>query len=65
MFTRGITKEMIERALNNPDQTGVGYKGKPLAYKNFGEERIKVVYTKEGERNVIISVMWSSDANYL
>jgi len=58
MSVRGITKEMVRDTLANPEQTGIGYKSRLLAYKSFGNRKIKVVYTKEDERFVIISVIW-------
>jgi len=58
MSVRGITKEMVRDTLANPEQTGIGYKSRFLAYKSFGNKRIKVVYTKEDERFVVISVIW-------
>ena len=58
MSVRGITKEMVKDTLINPEQTGTGYKSRFLAYKSFGNRRIKVVYTKEDEGFVIISVIW-------
>ena len=58
MSVRGVTKEMVRDALANPEQTGVGYESRLLDYKSFGNRRIKVVYTKEDERFVIISVIW-------
>ena len=58
MSAREITKEMVGETLANPEQTGTGYKSRLLAYKSFGNRRIKVVYTKEDERLVIISVIW-------
>ncbi len=58
MSVRGITKEMVRDTLANPEQTGTGYESRFLAYKSFGNKRIKVVYTKEDERFIIISVIW-------
>ena len=49
---------MIEEAIRNPDQAGVGYKGRTLVYKSYANKRIKVVYTKTTEQFVVISVMW-------
>jgi hypothetical protein len=58
MSVRGITEEMVRETLVNPEQTGMGYKSRALAYKSFGDRKIKVVYIKEDGRFVIISVMW-------
>jgi hypothetical protein len=58
MSVRNITEQMVIEALSNPEQTGTGYKNRALAYKGFGGKRIKVVYTEEKEKLIIISVMW-------
>lgn len=58
MSVRGITKEMVRDTLANPEQTDAGYKSRLLAYKSLGNRKIKVVYNKEDERFVIISVIW-------
>ena len=58
MSVRGVTKEMVRDTLANPEQGGIGYGSKFLVYKSFGCMRIKVVYTKEDERFVIITVIW-------
>ena len=49
---------MVREALANPEQTGIGYESKFLAYKSFGNKRTKVAYAKEDERLVIITVIW-------
>ena len=58
MSVRGIIREMVKDTLANPAQTDTGYKTRLLAYKSFGNRQIKVVYTKEDERFIIISVIW-------
>ena len=49
---------MVRAALANPEQTDIGYKNRLLAYKSYGNRKIKIVYIKEDERFVIISVIW-------
>jgi len=58
MSVRGITQEMVRQALASPEELGMGYKYRLLAYKSFGKRRIKVVYIRENESYVIISVIW-------
>ena len=36
---------MVRAVVVSPEQTGTGYKNRTLAYKSFGDRRIKVVYT--------------------
>lgn len=49
---------MVMQAVEQPDTRGSGYGGRSLAFKAFVEGTIKVVYVHEGERCVIITVMW-------
>jgi len=59
MVDRGITEDMVTKALTHPDETGTGYRGRALAFRAFPSGRIKVVYKVEGEDTVVISAMWS------
>jgi len=59
MEDRGITQDMVTKALTHPDETGTGYGGRALAFRAFPSGRIKVVYKVEGEDTVVISAMWS------
>ena len=58
MSVRKVSKEMVQKAISEPEQIRTGYKGRSLAYKSYGDERIKVVYTEMTERFIVISVMW-------
>jgi hypothetical protein len=57
---RGITKEMVQSALSHPDRNGTGYNNRRLAYKAIGNRVIKVVYTQEPNKYIIISIIWES-----
>ena len=49
---------MVRYALTNPEWTDTGYEGRLLAYKSFDDRRIKVVYVKEDDNPVIVTVIW-------
>ena len=57
MEFRGITKEAVEQTLNSPDRRDRGYKNRELAYKEFGERKLKVVYKVKDEIMTVITVM--------
>lgn len=59
MAIRGITRSMVEETIRNPDNRGVGYQDRLLAYKTFPGGTIKVVYVIENAKFVVISVMWA------
>jgi hypothetical protein len=58
MALRGITKEMVRQTVEVPDETGVGYRARSLAYRLFPQGRVKVVYVEEAREIVVITVMW-------
>ena len=60
MVLRKITEKMIKEAITDPDSTGVGYQGRSLVFKSFKVGVTMVVYTKEKDSYVIISVIWES-----
>ncbi|MEK7148769.1 MAG: DUF4258 domain-containing protein [Patescibacteria group bacterium] len=60
MVLRKITEKMIKEAITNPDSTGAGYQGRSLALKLFKAGVVKVVYTKEKDFYIIISVIWEN-----
>lgn len=58
MALRGITDEMVRKAVKQPDATATGYESRSLAYRRFSEGRIKVVYGEEAGEIVVITAMW-------
>ncbi len=60
MAVRKITEKMIKDAIAEPENEGFGYQDRFLAFKTFSAGVIKVVYAKEKDSRVIISVIWES-----
>lgn len=60
MALRKITEKMIKDAIVNPDSNGMGYQERLLVFKTFKAGVVKVVYIKEKDSYVIISVIWES-----
>lgn len=60
MVVRKITEKMIKEALTRPDREGFGYQNRLLVFKSFNNGVIKIVYSKEKNLFVIISVIWES-----
>ncbi|KKR31267.1 MAG: hypothetical protein UT65_C0032G0009 [Parcubacteria group bacterium GW2011_GWF2_39_8b] len=58
MLLRGITEEMIQKALVNPDKVGVGYDVRDLVFKKFPRGIIKIVFIKKKTSYIIISAIW-------
>ena len=58
MLLRGITEDMVKKALTHPDRIGTGYGGKNLVFKKFSQGIIKVVFIKRKNTHIIISVIW-------
>lgn len=60
MALRKITEKMIKDAIGAPDSNGMGYQDRLLALKAFKAGVVKVVYAKEKDFFIIISVIWES-----
>ncbi len=59
MPLRDVTLGMIRRTLDFPDERGVGYNGRQLAFRKWEGKILKVVYVREGKASiVVISVIW-------
>ena len=58
-FQRGVMLDMIQDASEHAERTGVGYLNRLRAYKGFeGRETLKVVFSEEEERIVVVTVVW-------
>jgi len=51
---------MIKEAIAKPDSAGFGYQNRLLVFKSFSGGVIKVVYSKEKNLHIIISVIWEN-----
>jgi hypothetical protein len=60
MVVRKITEKMIKEAIAKPDSEGFGYQNRLLVFKSFSGGVIKVVYSKEKNYHIIISVIWEN-----
>ena len=58
MAFRGISSDMVRATVESPDRRGEGYKDRSLAFKRFDRGVLKVVYTSEDDRAIIITVIW-------
>ncbi|MBC7187987.1 MAG: DUF4258 domain-containing protein [Calditrichaeota bacterium] len=58
MALRGISEEMVSRALQEPEEKAFGYRNRMVAFRRFPQGRIKVVYTEEQGRVIVITAMW-------
>jgi hypothetical protein len=58
MAFRGITEAMVVETVENPDWTRTGYQRRLLAFRRYAAGVLKVVYSEEGPRTVIISTIW-------
>jgi len=58
MAGRGILKAWVEEAIREPDRViDVSY-GRKQAVKKFNREEISVVFIKEGDNWIVITVFW-------
>ena len=55
---RGITQEMVIKALSKPDKVGMGYDDKNLVFKKFLRGVVKIVFVKKKNHYTVVSVIW-------
>ena len=55
---RGIQKEWVEEAIKKPDKVMDVRHGRKQAIKKVNREEISVVYAKEGDNVIVITVFW-------
>ena len=55
MSVRRITKGMVRDTLANPEQTGIGYKSRFLAYKSLATRELKL-YTPKKMEGLLLSL---------
>ena len=58
MAKRGILKSWVEETIRKPDQVFAVRYGKKQAVKKINHEEISVVYVKEGDNWIVITVFW-------
>lgn len=58
MALRGITEAMVKETVERPERTGIGYRQRRLAFKRYPTGVLKIVYTEEGPRTIIVSTIW-------
>jgi uncharacterized protein YuzE len=61
MEFRGITEAMVRETVEDPERTGTGYRRRRLAFRRYSPGVLKVVYTEDGPRTVIISTIWEEE----
>ncbi len=60
MKERGITKEEVVKAINEPDYAGKGYGGREVAQKLIDGKLLRVIYEKQGEEITVITAYITS-----
>jgi len=58
MKLRRVSEAMVRDTMQHPDKRGLGYGGKLLAFRSYTAGLLKVVYVKENEDYVVITVIW-------
>lgn len=58
LVKRRITKDKVEKCLENSDLKTSGTRGKDIFLKDFGKNFLKVVAIKEGEDIIVITEHW-------
>lgn len=60
MKERGITKDEVINAINEPDYVGKGYGNREVAQKLIDGKLLRVIYEKHGDEIVVITAYKTS-----
>ena len=55
---RGISQELVEQTILDPDVTLPGRENKTICLKSLGNNYLKVVIVQEFERIIVITLHW-------
>ena len=58
MKRRRVSEAMVRDTIHHPEKMGLGYGGKLLAFRSYAAGLLKIVYVKENEDYVVITVIW-------
>jgi len=61
---RGISKRVIEDALQNPDDVMEGKKGRKIAHKLVKQKLLRVVYEEEAKTYIVVTAYYTSPQRY-
>jgi len=56
----GITRELVERVLENPEQVVEGYQGARIAQSRYRDGLLRVVFVEHGVERKVLTVYWTS-----
>ena len=62
---REISKQLVEKALNNPDEIIQGKKGRKIAHKLFGERLLRVVFEPKEKAYIVITAYYAAPERYV
>ena len=58
LAARLIKRAWVEAAIKNPDKLIKAKFGRKQAIKKINSEEISVIYAKEGDNHIVITVFW-------
>lgn len=65
MKERKISKEEVETTIKSPVETVNGYGNRKIAHRVFDNKLLRVIYEKDGNKIIIVSVYRADPARYL
>ncbi|MDP2744328.1 MAG: DUF4258 domain-containing protein [Dehalococcoidia bacterium] len=61
---RGLSKQVIESAVTNPDEVVEGSLGRKIAHKMIGTKLLRVVYGQQGNVLIIVTAYYAKPERY-
>ena len=65
MGDRKISKQLVEKALNNPDEVIQGKKGRKIAHKLVGQRLLRVVFKPKEKSYIVITAYYAAPERYV
>ena len=65
MTDREISKQLVEKALNNPDDVVQGKKGRKIAHKLVGERLLRVVFEPKEKSYIVITAYYAAPERFV
>ncbi|MCZ6653637.1 MAG: DUF4258 domain-containing protein [Planctomycetota bacterium] len=64
MADRKISKQLVEKALNKPDEVVQGKKGRKITHKLVGERLLRVVFELQEKAYIVITAYYTAPERY-
>ena len=58
LILRGVSQDMVDKTVNNPDKIVPTREGKKIYLKNFGKNYLMLVISEEFDDQIVVTLHW-------